>query len=132
MKNEGRRTFLRTSGAALATVGSLLTAAARGTSVPSPKGVAPSFKLGMVTYQLGKDWDIETIIKNCELAGFEAVEPRTTHKHGIELTLSKEQRAEIRKRFENSRVRLASLGTACEYQDADVVVVEKNIEETRR
>jgi hypothetical protein len=42
------------------------------------------------------------------------VEPRTTYKHGIKLTLSPAQRAEASKRFENSLVRLASLGTACE------------------
>src|SRR5260370_5588041 len=86
----------------------------------------------MVTYELGKDWDVETIITNCEVTGFEAVEPRTTHKHGIELSLSKERRAEVRKRFENSRVRLLSLGTVCEFQAAQPAIVEKNIEEARR
>ena len=133
MKNEGRRTFLRTSGAALAGLGSLLTTNPPSLSGAWPAGgTAPGFKLGMVTYELGKDWDIETIIKNCEIVGFEAVELRTTHKHSVELSLSKDMRAEVRKRFENSRVRLLSLGTACEFQDAQPTVVEKNIEETRR
>ncbi len=101
--------------------------------VASPvRGPAPPFKLGLVTYNLARDWDIETIIKNCEATGFEGVELRTTHKHGVEPSLSKAERVDVRKRFENSRVRLVSLGSVCEYESPDPAVVERNIEETRR
>ncbi len=92
----------------------------------------PTFKLGLVTYNLANDWDIETIIKNCEATGFEGVELRTTHKHGVEPSLPKEQRAEVRKRFEGSHVRLVSLGSVCEYQSPDAATVERNIEEAKR
>jgi sugar phosphate isomerase/epimerase len=131
---KGRRTFLRTAGAVLTGIGGILTINMRRTSRAAGlgTGAALDVKLGMVTYELGEDWDIKTIIRNCEDTGFEAVEPRTGHKHGIELSLSKEQRAEIRKRFENSRVRLLSLGTVCEFQAAQSAIVEKNIQETRR
>ena len=44
--------------------------------------------LGLVTYNLAKGWDIETIISRCEASGFEAVELRTTHAHGVEVSLS--------------------------------------------
>lgn len=133
MKKPGRRAFLRASGAALAGLGGLRAAEAVGVSQASPQGSAPpGFKLGMVTYELGKDWDVETIIKNCEAAGFEAVELRTTHRHGVELSLGQEQRAQVRKRFEDSRVRLLSLGTTCEFHSADAALVAQNIEETRR
>jgi hypothetical protein len=110
-------------------------------SIPSPLiSAAPAnpalggegFKLGTVTYNLAKDWDIPTLIKNCEEVGFEAVELRTTHKHGVEPSLTKEQRAEVRRQFEGSKVRLLSLGTTCEYHSPDQSVVRKNIEETRR
>lgn len=94
---------------------------------PSP----PPFKLGLVTYNLAKDWDIGTIIKNCEETGFEGVELRTTHKHGVEISLNQAQRLEVRQRFAASRVRLMSLGTTCEFESPDAAVVEKNIEETR-
>jgi sugar phosphate isomerase/epimerase len=93
---------------------------------------APPFHLGLVTYNLAYNWDIETIIKNCERTGFEGVELRTTHKHGVEISLSQERRAEVKKRFADSRVRLVSLGTTCEYESPDAAVVEKNVEETRR
>ena len=88
------------------------------------------FKLGTVTYNLAKDWDIPTLIKNCAEAGFEAVELRTTHRHGVEPSLSKEQRAEVREAFINSPVYLLSLGSTCEYHSPDAAVVRKNIEET--
>ncbi|MGB7593927.1 MAG: hypothetical protein WBO19_22085, partial [Terriglobia bacterium] len=34
-------------------------------------GTPPPFHLGLVTYNLAVNWDIETIIKNCEKTGFE-------------------------------------------------------------
>jgi len=92
----------------------------------------PGFRLGLVTYELAKNWDIETIIKNCTTTRFEAVELRTTHRHGVELDLAKDQRSEIRKRFLDSPVRLLSLGTTCEYHYADAAAVARRIEETKR
>jgi hypothetical protein len=44
-------------------------------------------KLGLMTYQVGMKWDIETIIKNLTEAKYEHVELRTTHAHGVEVTL---------------------------------------------
>jgi hypothetical protein len=90
------------------------------------------FRLGTVTYNLAKDWDIPTIIKNCALTGFEAVELRTTHKHGVEPSISKEQRLEVRNRFLDSPVCLLSLGSTCEYHSTDPAIVRKNIDETKR
>ncbi len=95
-------------------------------------GTPPPFHLGLVTYNLAANWDIETIIKNCEETGFVGAELRTTHKHGVEPSLSKPQREEVKKRFADSKVRLVSLGTTCEYESPDTATVEKNIEETRR
>lgn len=87
--------------------------------------------VGLVTYNLAKDWDVPTIIANCTEAGFRAVELRTTHAHAVEVTLSSSRRAEVRKRFEDSPVRLASLGSAFEYHNADPSELKKNIEETK-
>jgi Xylose isomerase-like TIM barrel len=90
------------------------------------------FKLGLVTYNLAKDWDISTLIKNCVQTEFEAVELRTTHKHGVEPSLGKQQRSEARQRFADTGVSLLSLGSTCEYHSPDPVAVRKNIEETKR
>ncbi|MDX2152972.1 MAG: sugar phosphate isomerase/epimerase family protein [Bryobacteraceae bacterium] len=88
--------------------------------------------LGAVTYEILKDWDIETILKNLEEAGFQAVELRTQHKHGVEPTLTAEERARIRARFEKSKVRLLSYGTVCEFHSPDAEVRRKNVEDGKR
>jgi len=88
-------------------------------------------KLGLVTYNLAKDWDIPTIIDNCSQTGFEAVELRTTHAHGVEPSLSKAERQAVKKRFADSPVRLLSLGTTCEYHSTDPQELENQIAETK-
>jgi sugar phosphate isomerase/epimerase len=95
---------------------------------PAARG---GLKLGTVTYEIAKDWDVPTIIKNLTDVGMDAVELRTTHKHGVEIALSPQARAEVRKRFEDSPVKIGGLGTTCEYQAADQGVVRKNIDETK-
>jgi sugar phosphate isomerase/epimerase len=89
-------------------------------------------KLGTVTYNIAKDWDVPTLIKNLSATGFEAVELRTTHKHGVELTLSPAERAEVRKRFEDSPVKIGGLGTICEFHSPDPAVVRRNVDETKQ
>jgi len=89
-------------------------------------------KLGIVTYNIAKDWDVDTIIKNCQEIGLDGVEARTTHAHGIEPALSKAQRADVRKKFEDSGVKLVGLGSTCEYHAPDPAELRKQIDETKR
>ena len=77
-----RRTFL-SSVAALPMLSSL-----QPPQAPPPAPRRGGLKLGTVTYNIAKDWDIPTIIKNLTEAGFDGVELRTTHKHGVEISLS--------------------------------------------
>ena len=102
----------------------------RRAQTPSPS-VPAGLKLGTVTYNIAKDWDVPTLIKNLTEVGFDAVELRTTHKHGVEIALSPAARAEVRKQFEDSPVKIGGLGTTCEYPLADPAVVRKNIDETK-
>src|SRR5690349_18641611 len=44
-------------------------------------------KLGLITYNVAKDWDLPTIIDHVKKAGWDGVELRTTHAHGVELSL---------------------------------------------
>lgn len=89
-------------------------------------------RLGLVTYNLARDWEIATIIKNCSETGFEAVELRTTHRHGVEPTLSKEQRATVRQQFADSPVRLLSLGSVAEFHSPDQGIVRSNIDDCKK
>ena len=106
-------------------------AAVRGPQNPPPAAARRGLKLGTVTYNIAKDWDIPTIIKNLTEAGFDGVELRTTHKHGVEIALTPAARAEVRKQFEGSAVKIGGLGTTCEFHSPDPAVVRKNIDETR-
>lgn len=88
-------------------------------------------QLGLVTYNWGRSWDLPTVIKNCAEAGFGGVELRSTHKHGVEITLGKTARQEVAKRFADSPVEIVGLGSACEYHSPDKAVLKKNIDETK-
>jgi sugar phosphate isomerase/epimerase len=88
-------------------------------------------QLGIVTYNIAKDWDLPTILARLEKLGYEGVELRTSHAHKVEVNLTKAERDEVRKRFEDSPVQLAGLGSAFEYQAADPAVVRKNIDDTK-
>lgn len=89
-------------------------------------------QLGAVTYNVLKDWDLDTIITNLEATGFLAVELRTGHKHGVEPSLATADRERVRRRFEKSKVRLLSFGSTCEFQSPDPAVRRQNIEEAKR
>jgi sugar phosphate isomerase/epimerase len=99
--------------------------------MPPPRSGPAGLKVGTVTYNIAKDWDVPTIIKNLTEVGMDAVELRTTHKHGVEISLSPSARAEVKRRFDDSPVKIGGLGTTCEYHAPDPAVVRKNIEETK-
>jgi sugar phosphate isomerase/epimerase len=88
-------------------------------------------QLGLVTYMWGATWDLPTLLKNLKATGFEGVELRTTHKHGVELSLSAAQRKETANRFEDAGIELVELGSICEYHSPDPAVLRKNIDETK-
>ena len=135
-----RRHWIKTTSVSLASLGlasSLAQAAepkakAKAGAEPTPSFAKKSkMRLGTVTYNIAMDWDIPAIIKNCTEAKFEGVELRTTHKHGVEVTLSKAERAEVKKRFADSPVALASLGSAFDYHTPDQAKLKKDIEATK-
>jgi sugar phosphate isomerase/epimerase len=126
-----RRLFLRNLGLGTVSMAALSAAAAEPKPATTFLAKAPSIKLGTVTYNLAQDWDIETIIKNCEAASFQGVELRTSHKHGVEVSLSKEQREAVRTRFQDSKVELMGLGSAFDYHTPDNQKLKKDIEATK-
>jgi len=88
-------------------------------------------KFGLVTYQWGKDWDLPTLIKNCEDAGYEGLELRTEHAHGVETTLSKAERKKVKKMFSRSSVTCVGYGSNFEYHDPDQTKLQWNIAQTK-
>lgn len=123
-----RRSFIRS--AALTTGLASLPSVAQVADAPLRAG-ASRMKLGIVTYNIGKDWDVPTLIKNCEAAGFEGAELRTTHAHKVEVNLSANERAEVKKRFLDSKVKLMGLGSAFDYHTTDQAKLRQDIEATK-
>jgi sugar phosphate isomerase/epimerase len=123
----GRRDFL--SGSAAALTAPWLAA----TSAGPLEAAGPGFHLGCVTHTLFADYDLESIIRILEAAGFEGVELRTTtasptgQKHGVEPSLSQAERARVRKRFESSKVKLVNLGSVVEFQSADAAERKRQV-----
>lgn len=89
-------------------------------------------KLGTVTYNLARSWDIATIIKRCSDAKFEGVELRATHAHKVELNLTKRERVEVKKRFADSPVDLMGMGSAYDYHTPDKTKLRRDIEATKQ
>ncbi len=93
---------------------------------------AARFKLGLVTYNVPANWDLPTILKVSKEVGVAAVECRTTHKHGVEPSLSSAQRKDVKKQFADAGIVFWGSGSVCEFQSTDSAVVKKNIEECKR
>ncbi len=57
-------------------------------------------QLGIVTYNIAKDWDLPTILARLEKLGYAGVELRTEHAHKVEIRLNAAQREEVRNLLE--------------------------------
>ncbi len=126
-----RREFLSRN--AQAAAGVLATATASNAALAAAAADKPGSKMrfGLVTYQWGKDWDLPTLLRNCETAKVFGVELRTTHAHGVERTLNATQRQEVKQRFADSPVKLVGLGSNERFDDPDAAVLAKAIEATK-
>ena len=87
-------------------------------------------KFGLVTYLWGKNWDLPTLIANCEKTNFLAVELRTQHAHHVEPSLTQAQRAEVKKRFDDSPVTCLGYGSNQAFHYPDPAVLRKSIKDT--
>jgi len=126
MKNTiSRRSFLQRSLAA----GIGLAAMQNFEAFSSP--AATGMKFGLCTYLWGQDWDLPTLISNCEKTGLLGLELRTQHAHKVETNLTALQRAEVKKRFADSRVKCLGYGANFEYHSPDAAKLRENIEQTK-
>ena len=125
MKDISRRRFIQQgvfAGLGLAAVNKL-------TAMPLPTKIG--MKFGLVTYMWGFDWDLPALISNCEKTGYLGVELRTQHAHKVETNLSAAQRAEVKKRFDDSNVKCVGYGSNFEYHSLDPKQLRENIEQTK-
>lgn len=120
-----RRRFLRQSLAGA--VGALGGASLAQQLKPQGENVA----FGLVTYMLGAEWDIPTIIKNLTELGVGGVELRVDHAHKVSPDLKPEERAKVRTQFEESGIELVGLGTNWMFDSPDREKLRTNIGEAK-
>jgi sugar phosphate isomerase/epimerase len=95
----------------------------------TPRSPMPlKFQLGIVTYNIAANWDLATILRILSQTKIRAVEFRTGHKHGVEPSLSADQRKEVRQRCKDAGVVIWGCGTTCEFQSPNPAEVAKQIE----
>lgn len=133
-KDFSRRKFLQTS--ALSASAALIASPVLSRDTMPKKDKTPPMKgiplkIGLHTWNLGKEWDVETIIKNCTETGWQSVELRTTHAHGVEVTLPTAEREAVKKSFEDSALEKISLSSGFAYHSPDPAELKKNIEGTK-
>jgi sugar phosphate isomerase/epimerase len=90
-----------------------------------------NIKLGLCTYLWGENWDLPTVIANCEKSQVLGVELRTQHKHGVEPSLSAQQRKEVKKRFADSPVTFIGPGTNECFHHVDPKILRRAIEKAK-
>lgn len=126
-----RRRFLQGSALGIAALGAGVTGVSAGNKSIETKRKMPPLKIGLMTWNLGKQWDLETVIKNCAEAKWVHAELRTTHKHGVEISLNKQQRSEVKQRIADSPLEAISLASAYRYHFTDPQELKANIEGTK-
>jgi hypothetical protein len=128
MSNATRRDFLATSAASAVAATSAI-----GQQPAQPAAnAAPRFRLGIVTYNIAATWDVPTLLRICRAVGLGPVELRTTHRHGVEPTLTADQRRDVRRRFSDAGVEIWGCGSVCEFHSTDAQVVRRNIATCRQ
>ena len=123
-----RRGLMQAAGAVAAGLAAPGIARAAEPGPAGAPGAEPKFRLGIVTYMIAADWDVPTMLRVCRNVGIRDVELRTTHKHGVEPSLSKDQRQAVKKQFADAGVTIWGLGTTCEFHSQDPSVVRRNID----
>jgi len=125
MKTISRRNFIRQS------VSAGIGLAALNHLSPMPVMAKSGMKFGLVTYMWGFDWDLPTLIANCERTGYLGIELRTQHAHKVETNLTPAQRAEVKKRFDDSPVECLGYGSNFEFHSPDPAQLRNNIEQSK-
>jgi sugar phosphate isomerase/epimerase len=124
-----RRDFLKWTSASAA---ALLAEPWRKTLLAAATSPHADMKLGLCTYRWGENWDLPTLIANCEKSEVLGVELRVEHKHGVGLGLTEGQRKDVKKRFADSRVTLVGLGTNECFDNPDPARLAASIDAAKR
>lgn len=126
MNRSSRRVFLGSAAAAAA-----IATTTRVSPLVQAAAEPSRMRLGLVTYLWGQNMDLPTLIESCQKSGLKGVELRTEHKHGVEPTLTANQRDEVKLRFADSGITLVGYGSNAEFHSTDPAKLKENIEKTK-
>jgi sugar phosphate isomerase/epimerase len=90
-------------------------------------------KLGLLTYNIARSWDLPTLLDTAKALGFEGISLRVDqdHAHGVELKLSPAQRQGVRERVASSGVEICGLSSGCRYDALALQELRGQIEHTK-
>lgn len=129
MTRQSRRLFLKNSLSAAALVAA--GCSTENVFMKANSKLGSKMKFGLVTYLWGRDWPLSELIANCEKTKILGLELRTEHAHGVEPSLTRQQRIEVKKRFSDSPVILVGLGRNECFDNPDPDILKKNIETSK-
>ncbi len=91
-------------------------------------------RLGLLTYNMAAEWDLDALLGKARHLGFEGVEFRTDreHAHKVEVETSTAERAEIKAKCEDEGIEIAGLSSGCKYDALDADELAANIERTKQ
>ena len=118
-----RRHFLRQSLAA-SSVALIGGQSAHGQQL-RPEG--DSIVFGLCTYMWAAEWDIPTILKNCNELDIKGVELRVDHAHKVNPDFSPKQRSEVKRQFTEAGVQLLGIGTNTQFDSPDKWKLDGNL-----
>lgn len=121
-----RRDFLKTA-AGIGAASLLPVTLLAGQNISRPDRM----QFGLCTYLWGKDWDVDTLIRNCEKTGLQGVELRVEHAHKVEPNLTKKERAAVKRKFADSDVTMVGCGTNEQYDFPEPERLKAAIENTK-
>ena len=132
MKSLHRRHFLKSS-LALSAVGGALPyfGPSLCQGAPTEPDLKSAMKFGLVTYMWAFDWDLPTLLSNCEKTKVLGVELRTEQAHGVDPHISEAARVEVKKRFADSPVTLVGLGCNEDFHDDSPESLRASIERAK-
>jgi len=90
-------------------------------------------KLSITTYEIVKEWGLPYLIEQCCKLGIGGMEFRTDqkHGHGVEVSLTKEQRREIRERIEDAYLAAVGIASPCRFDSPDKTILRKEIDHAK-
>ena len=91
-------------------------------------------KLGLLTYNIAKDWDLDQIIRVCQSWGYAGVEFRAEsgHRHGVEYDAGRDERKRVKEKLEQAYLEAIGIGTSCRFESHDPDIRQKNIDTAKR